>query len=1099
MPTHFLKFITLFVIALACTKPSFSSDKELLDSGKLLTKGYQELLNGDTNKAFSWFMKVPANDTNYTLSLSFRISVLNDQKKYDQILPLCQKGLDVADKLEHSFLVEKGNALINLSEYEKALNTYIQALTKYPFSHVLNFNKAIALKKLGQYNEYFEALRKTVSIYPFYAKAHRELGDLALGEGKTTQALMSYIMAILVEPESPQSTNTLVLIDQFVTSKYKKEPVGYIFTEGQDDFSEIDLILANYAALQKGYKLKTKANLKLIRQVQVFLETLEFDPNDKGYWNQLYASFYTKLWKEDMFEPFSYYLIRPSNAPKHQKLVKKHHKKISAFSEWGGTEIKAYFNTIPLQINGVSKTVTRHYNSNEAKGILAIGEVVNDYKTGEWVYFHSNGAIKGEVTYNEKGEENGLAKWFNERGKKSQEYIAENGQLNGLFKNFWFNGNPYKEIEFVNGEMEGNYKEFNLKGGIRIEKVYVKSLQTGPQTYYYVNGEKEFMFNRKDDKIEGPFTEYYSNGEVKEKLNYVEGILQGKTTSYHPNGQLASTYTYTNGKLNGPYEAYFANGKLAEKGSYKEGTLVGENLEYFLNGNLSQKVTYDESGKQTGISIDYDYDGVKARELDYKNGNIIAFRMFNKQGKIVTQGTKKGGDFDYTGLYADGTTQAEGTYASKGGKEGEWTFYDKYGNIESQSIYENNLIEGEGKKYYSNGQVKEITTYKEGVWQDEFTRYHENGEMKEYGLGVNGYRFGPTKFYDAFGELSDIQFFQNDELHGWQTEFALNEKIEFRKKMNYGELIEEVFFDSTGAPYDTLNHVNLSGKHKLHYPNGNVYFEAEFKNSIKDGQASWYFPNGQISFTGSFVNGNKQGEWKSFYSNGTLKKVETYLLGTRHGTVEKYHENGKIAETYNYEYGELKGLNKVYNEDGTLDSKFNYSMSKLHGKATYYGDQNKVNHIRYYHYGKKTGYSYLGKDGKEVQQIPFKQGETLVKSNYQNGNTGREYTIKNGEFVGNYLEYYSSGKLLEKTTYSDKGIIKGENILYYENGQKKEVIPYEKGVKHGQVIKYYPDGSIQSSSTYVKGYLYGKTVHYDKKGRVTSTHVYYKDALIDIL
>ncbi|MEM7032886.1 MAG: hypothetical protein AAF629_25275 [Chloroflexota bacterium] len=104
---------------------------------------------------------------------------------------------------------------------------------------------------------------------------------------------------------------------------------------------------------------------------------------------------------------------------------------------------------------------------------------------------------------------------------------------------------------------------------------------------------------------------------------------------------------YKNDKKHGPWIMYYANGNKRSEGTYDEGIKVGEWRLYHKNGTLSSEATF-VNGKYTGYYCSYHDNGEKFRE-GYYNA--------------------------YTGKSSDGT------------KDGEWTQYDRDGNIEHVNVY----------------------------------------------------------------------------------------------------------------------------------------------------------------------------------------------------------------------------------------------------------------------------------------------------------------------------------------------------------------------------------------------------------------------------
>ena len=110
---------------------------------------------------------------------------------------------------------------------------------------------------------------------------------------------------------------------------------------------------------------------------------------------------------------------------------------------------------------------------------------------------------------------------------------------------------------------------------------------------------------------------------------------------------MAQDGEFKNDKKHGLWVTYFANGNKRSEGTYDEGVKVGEWRLYHKNGTLSSEATFVK-GKYTGYYCSY-----------HDNGEIFREGYYN----------------DYAGNSADGT------------KTGEWTQFDRHGNIEHVNVY----------------------------------------------------------------------------------------------------------------------------------------------------------------------------------------------------------------------------------------------------------------------------------------------------------------------------------------------------------------------------------------------------------------------------
>jgi antitoxin component YwqK of YwqJK toxin-antitoxin module len=1071
-------------------------DTKLARSGELLNAAYEKLQEKDTLGALAYYAMVNENDTNYSTALLSRIFLNNALENYEKSLELSMLGLKTPNEKEWAFISYKGKAYLNLERYDEALTTFLDGFEKYPFNHVLCHNTAMAYKKKEQYEDYISYLKKTVELYPFYANVHFELGNLAYRKQRISQSLMSYMMGILLEPRSERSQIALAVIHNMVTDKYDAEDLAYSFPENEDNYAEIDNIIKNYVALQKEYKVKSKADLPLIRQIQVLLETVQYDASDEGFWMQFYVNFYKKLWNEDQFEPFSYYLLRPSGVTEHQRLVSKKSKQIGEFSTWAGSAIREYFSSLPIQIDGKEIVALRSYSS-ETDGLSAVGDVKNNLRVGCWYYIHESGVIRAKGCYDDLGKMTGEWKWYNERGLLQHHYFAKNGEYEGLYRNYYRIGTLHEETEYVNGKRNGTYKEHYKLGGLYREFSYKDDKAHGPGKIYYQNGEVKYTYTQKEGKLNGTLKQFFANGALRQHTKYTDGEMDSTSTDYYSTGQVKSRYTYSNGKLNGPFEEFYMDGTLEEKGQYTEGKKVGELTEYYGNGAVSEKHIYDEEGKQNGLAQYFDYDGIKYEEFDFKKGNVVGYRIFDKEGNVVQEGQRKGGDFMYISHAPDGTKDAEGLYDSKGGKQGEWKYYDKNGFLSKVSYFEDGKEKGETIEYYPSGIVKSKATFENDYWEGTSEHFYASGVRKEEGYGSAGDVEGPYFEFAANGDTVERLFYVNDDLHGWQYYIGLNGKLERRLHYDYGDLLIEVMIDSNGVAHDSLSYNQLNRKDGVDYPNGTRYYESEFKNGKRNGITSWYYGNGQLSQQGNYINSVADGEFKKFYPDGTVSSTYSYVMGTRHGKVVNFHENGKVEELFHYNYGTLEGPDSVFNDKGKLVAAYTYNLGRINGKRYFFDPNGNIDHIRYYYYGKIIGYSYLGKDGKEVAMIPVSNETAEVTSYFKNGNKSRTYTLDKGDFQGEYKEYYLSGQVAETMTYKND-LLEGERIYYYENGNIKRKQYHLHGKRDGVDIEYYNSGKVKVERHYQVGEKHGTWNYYDKNGKLSRKEHYYLGYLLSV-
>jgi len=93
------------------------------------------------------------------------------------------------------------------------------------------------------------------------------------------------------------------------------------------------------------------------------------------------------------------------------------------------------------------------------------------------------------------------------------------------------------------------------------------------------------------------------------------------------------------------------------------------------------------------------------------------------------------------------------------------------------------------------------------------------------------------------------------------------------------------------------------------------------------------------------------------------------------------------------------------------------------------------------------------------------------------------YTMINGKFREDKIEYFKNGNILNKTSYNENG--KQENyISYYLNGNKKEEVIQTKGIR-SKSFSYYDSGALLKEGFFnKKDQRHGKWKYYFKNGEL---------------
>ncbi len=1092
-----LKYVFLFVFCLL-SKIAISQEKpEIINVSDKILKGVELYENEKYEEALKEFEKVPESDTAYYTAVVEQVLTYYRLKRYEEGIAIGKKAMDMNLYLSPELYTNMGCCYDNLEKYQDAINLYDEGIKHFPKNNLLVFNKAFSLSKLEKYKESLACYKKSSEMNPFHPGTHFALGVAAMNEGKTSLAMLAFSTYILMDPDSPTANSALVLLNEIVSTKYGEEtkPKNIDVTDG-DDFSDIDMLVANYVALDKKYKVKSSLTSNFVKQDYLLFDKLPDNPDNKGFWYKLYVPFYKKLMKDNKFEIFSIYLLQASANDAHKKIVAKNKAQLSAFVDWLKENWDEMHRQYELSFNGKMQDVSV-FRANKRFAISSIG-TLNAAKThyvGYMEGYHNNGKLKSFGKWNTDGKKEGEWTYYYDNGNLKAKEFYENGELT-YYDSYSFVGIMDSHIPYKNDKINGDGIAYSTDGAKDRLIGFKEGIKEGNYEEYYNNGQVSFKGTNKAGKMNGLVTTKYSGGEPKSEVTYLDGEKNSSEISYYRNGKMMQKATYVKGMLQGDYVSYYKNGKTSDSIKYLNDKPIGKNILFYKNGVVSVNADFDESGKLNGVRKEYDTDGKIYNEREYRKGEIVAYKYYNKKGEIVKSDEKKSGNFDFEGFYCTGVKSSMGKYG-KEDKQGEWKFYDHNGNLESVSSYEDGKSQGESKKYFSNGKVEKIFQYKDDKLEGYYVEYYKNGNIYMHGNYQKDNQEGPWITYYPDKTLAYENYFLAGEKNGTQKFYDIKGRM-YESELYYtGILLNSITYDTLGNLIDSVVYTNASGKKVYHFSKGGpeqceltVLYD-QYTDDYK-----YFYPNGKLNIKGQFFNGLKNGTWTWYYWNGNISSTGVYDYDQATGKWEYYDEDGKLNRTVIFEEGKKNGKEIYYFDNGKIESERQYVDDDLEGTCLYYCPEGTLEHKREYLHGQLISYTYFDANGGE-KVIPVDNETAEIKIYFKSGKLARQFSVTKGLYQGEYKRYYASGQLYEKLNYVDDDA-SGENIYYYPNGQIKEKKNFEYGDLKGLSEDYYVDGKLKESTNYIFGKAQGKCRKYDKTGKLIAVLTYNNDDVIAI-
>jgi len=1067
---------------------------ENISSTDLVVEGVDLHNQQEYEKAIALYDKVSINDTNYSVAQYEKALSYFAMEDYSEVVSVINNllELELSYHNKHYLYSLLGSAYDENGNLELAIKAFNLGLEKFPKSYLLWYNRALVYTKLNQHKQAIEDYKVAIQCNAGHASSHYRLALYALHEGHYTEAMLGFTTYLLLDPISERSNEVLQIIDNLSNGEYEEISKNFFWNE-EEDYEQLNLFFKNKVALEKNYKVNLTVDVAFGKQLHFLLSNLKYEKDNKGFWNQTYVPILKEIYDENKIDDLVLFCLQSTGSEKIQSKLKAKSSRIEDFLTLAQEKWNNHVNYKFVDFEGKYQQVYIGYSD---ATISNIGLVENDNPIGHWYYYYPNGALEMKGEFSKEGKRIGTWIVYNElNGKVLNRFEFVNGEKEGETLDYYYSGELQQKMTYKNDIAQDTVYNYFHSGDLKEKFVIKEGEKEGPIKGYHENGTLDFKYSFIKGEPSGKYESFYPNNQLAIAFNLINGLYEGIYTSYYENGFKKSEVNYVNDLRDGIYKEWYENGSLKEESYYKLGKTVGDFKEYYSNGKLSNLGQFDEAGKENGISTEFDLDGVKFFEREFKKGDLISVKSLNKKGEIIHQANKKGKRIDYKIYYPDGNLMREGVYENNN-KIGEWRYYSRYGTLTAIENYMDDQLVDTAKYFYDNKQLKSLEVYEDGKLNGLYLNYNIYGDLIQEGTFYEGEWDKDFYEYNSDGNLVSEFYYVDGSLNGILKTYGVNGKLIYWKKYEYGKEVFSNFLDTNELKIDAFN--EFHGEVKLHgFNNKFIRYKATYKNGQSEGKSYWYNPDNSISIEGEFINGKKHGKWKYYYLNGKLLKEIYYANGLLNGVYNKYADNGKLIYTANYNNDILEGKVYDYLDNGQLSVERNYLNDELHGKITYYNNEGEIYMIRYYDDGIFTAYSYLGKDGKEISPIYLTKGDNHIVTYYKNGNIASDHHRNNGLIEGHFIVYQLNGKIESDEMYLFGGL-HGLSIFYNSQGNIIEKKNYKKDEAHGENVVYFDNGQIKSKVNYLYDSKHGFEYNFNEAGKIINTNLYYDDELIEI-
>jgi antitoxin component YwqK of YwqJK toxin-antitoxin module len=474
----------------------------------------------------------------------------------------------------------------------------------------------------------------------------------------------------------------------------------------------------------------------------------------------------------------------------------------------------------------------------------------------------------------------------------------------------------------------------------------VENIPDGYQVFKYPNGAISSEGNIKNGKPDGFWKSYYVTGIKKSEGKRTNFLLDSIWLFYDQTGDTLEKIHYLYGKRNGyyykykkdPSEGLYIWSKELFAGDRKEGTAYI----YFPDHKIQQTVTWN-NGKKSGLSKEFDPEGIVITMLEYNNDFMISREKINrKDGNGLKQG-------DWKEFYPGGNIKTEKTFKDDL-MHGYYKEYDVKGNLVLTMLYDNGAIVKANVEDQPDIEIR--------------NKYDQNGKLIYSGPYRNSVPVGIHREYNAEGKITDAKIYNDN-----------------------GLLISEGIVNEQG---------DRNGKWNDFFPSGKVMDEGQYTENRRAGLWKFYSNDSKTEQTGYFNNGRPDGIWKWYFENGALLREEEYFQGKRDGAYTEYSRSGEIIAQGQYSDGERNGEWKFKSANNTEEGKYITGLKDGIWKS-YYADEKPRykggflqgmadgQHMLYYENGKlKEERYYQGGLRQKTWKKYDEEGKVILTVSYRN-------------------------------------------------------------------------------------------------------------------
>ena len=337
-----LKLVIILLLFLS-SRQSFCQSS---DFNEIIEHGIESYDKGDYKEALRLYNLAKKIDTtsgvlNYEIASTYL--ALKDTAK---ALAYCEKSIKSTDKLNELAFVLYGTILDGQNKSAAAIEKFTEGLKIYPNSSILHYNLALTYFNNYKDKEAEENAKKAIAINPQYASSHLILAYTMLAQKKRIPCIFALYNFLLLEPKGKRAEKAYKELNKQlssgVTQNDSSKTTINLTGNNTNEFSSLEILLGIIEASKNTVENKKKMEeILFYENTKDFFAILADLPKIKTtFWTKYYIDYFGAMYKNNLVEPFCYYISQTKYDEDVSIWLKNHTQKIADLKSWNATFLR---------------------------------------------------------------------------------------------------------------------------------------------------------------------------------------------------------------------------------------------------------------------------------------------------------------------------------------------------------------------------------------------------------------------------------------------------------------------------------------------------------------------------------------------------------------------------------------------------------------------------------------------------------------------------------------------------------------------------------------------------------------------------------------